>query len=74
MMPTLSYARFIRQMTQQDLAVLTGLNQGTISSIERGFKMPNDVERRKLAAALNVPEGDLIFPQKTPEEIKAKST
>lgn len=73
-MPTLHYARFIRRLTQQDLSVLTGMTQSTISAFERGYRLPDTEQRQKLSAALDIPADDLVFELLTPEEIKAKSS
>jgi len=57
----LKEARFKKGLTQFDLRLKTGINQATISHFERGYLIPNDEKRRKLAKALNLTAKDLDF-------------
>lgn len=53
--------RTILGLTQKELAEAAGINQPTISDIERGqTKLPNADIRRRLAAALGVSHLDLL--------------
>lgn len=47
--------RFDRTMTQEELALRTGVSRQTIMSIERGQTNPSVLLAYKIAAALNVP-------------------
>lgn len=47
--------RFERSMTQEELALRTGVSRQTIMSIERGQTTPSVLLAFKIAAALNVP-------------------
>jgi len=49
-----------REMTQVQLAEITGLNQGYLSAIERGHRQPRNGTIRILARALSVPEAMLL--------------
>jgi len=57
----LKEARFKRGLTQFDLRLKTGINQATISHFERGYLIPNDEKKRKLAKALRVKLNELKF-------------
>lgn len=46
--------RFDRRMTQEELAVRTGVSRQTIMSVERGDTNPSVLLAFKIAAALNV--------------------
>jgi transcriptional regulator with XRE-family HTH domain len=50
----LLYARFCHQKTQNDLSLLTGIAQPTLSLIERGYQQPSAEQRKKIADALGV--------------------
>ena len=41
-------------LSQEDLALLSGLNRGTIGALEAGSRKPYPSSRRKLARALKV--------------------
>lgn len=47
--------RFERNMTQEELALRTGVSRQTIMSIERGRTNPSVLLAYKIAAALNAP-------------------
>ncbi len=47
-------------LTQRDLAAAANLNQGHLSSIEKGLKVPRPATIRAIAAALGVPDAVLI--------------
>ena len=47
-------------MTQRDLAYKSGVDQVTISRIEKGHHNPRVTTARKLAEALDVTPGDLM--------------
>lgn len=55
--------RFKREITQLELFKKTGIWPSKISYIENRYLEPNEVERKKLAAALNVSEKQL-FPRR----------
>lgn len=66
---TLEELRIRRNMSQQQLANITGLTQGYISALERGAKNnPGQVVVKKLASALNVKRDDILglFPDTLP--------
>ena len=54
-------ARFKKGLTQWDLRLRTGIHQTKISLIERGYVVPRDDEKLKLANALHCRESDLTF-------------
>lgn len=56
--------RVVKQITQFQLRIATGIHQSKISMIENGLIEPRPDERRKLAEALGV----------SPEEIWDKET
>jgi len=45
--------RFFAQITIYDLSIKTKIDPGKISLIERGYKIPCDKEKTKIANALN---------------------
>ena len=59
MVSVLKLERIKRGKTQTDLFLKTGIPQWRISLIERGIS-PKSEERRKIAKALGVPEGELF--------------
>jgi len=54
--------RFLCGLSLDALAYQTKIDQARLSRIERGWKMPTDRERRKIARALRV-EVSEIFPE-----------
>lgn len=46
--------RFIRSMTQKQLSVMTGLNQATLSHMERGLQKPTEEQKIRIARALQL--------------------
>jgi transcriptional regulator with XRE-family HTH domain len=48
------------RVTQKELAARTGLDQGTISRIERGVASLSDESKVKIAEALTCPVGELF--------------
>lgn len=54
--------RVIRGLTQYDLMAETGIPQSRLSLIERGYIIPKDEEKTKLAQCLGCKEKDL-FPE-----------
>lgn len=52
--------RFERGMTQEELALRTGVSRQTIMSIERGQTNPSVLLAFKIAAALSVPVTDVF--------------
>ena len=71
-MPTLEYCRFIRGINQFELDRLSGFAQSTISAWENGYRMPNPMQRVRLADVLGMNVNDLHFELLSPEEIKKK--
>lgn len=63
---TFETARERAGMTQEELAVETGLTQGYISQIERGKRIPSLKTLLKISAVLGVNPASLL-----PEETKA---
>jgi len=45
--------RFFEKKTQLDLSIKTGIDHATISRIERGYQIPSESQKIKLAKALN---------------------
>lgn len=52
-------ARFKKSYTQFDLCLKTGISQTKISHFERGYLVPSDEERARIAKALGVRPDDL---------------
>ena len=50
---TLREARFSRGISQQQLSLLSGVHQTTISHIERGLQEPNDKHKAAIQSALS---------------------
>ncbi len=46
--------RFMKRMTQWQLAILTGGHQTRISLLENGYQAPQEIEKEKIAKALGV--------------------
>lgn len=57
---TIKRLRFERGMTQEELALRTGVSRQTIMSIERGQTNPSVLLAYKIAAALAVPVTDVF--------------
>ena len=57
----LKEARFKKSFTQYDVWLKTGIPQSRISLFERGYALPNDEEKMKLAKALDVKINVLEF-------------
>lgn len=53
-------ARKRRQLTQEELSALSGVNQAEISLIERGERDPRASTIRRLAAAVEMQPGRLF--------------
>lgn len=51
---TLKEMREEKSITQWDLRLLTGIHQTKISLIERGYVVPNEREKIKIAKALGL--------------------
>ena len=60
MISAMKKRRFFEQMTIYDLALKTGIDPGTISLIERGYKIPRDDEKEKIASALGLEVHELF--------------
>jgi transcriptional regulator with XRE-family HTH domain len=59
---TLRQARFLRALTQQELAERAGLNAVHVSRIESGAVAPHPATRRALAAALDIAVERIVWP------------
>jgi transcriptional regulator with XRE-family HTH domain len=55
-------ARFERQLTQEQLAIMAKIPQAKISSYERRLAWPREETQRRLAEALRMP-ADKLFPE-----------
>lgn len=53
--------RFDRSMTQEELALRTGVSRQTIMSIERGQTNPSVLLAFKISSALNAPVSDVFW-------------
>lgn len=53
--------RFERGMTQEELALRTGVSRQTVMSIERGATNPSILLALKIALALNVPVTEVFL-------------
>ena len=58
---TLREARFFKGLTQWDIAIKTGISQPTLSLFERGYKIPKEDEKKRIAKALGCKVRD-VFP------------
>jgi ribosome-binding protein aMBF1 (putative translation factor) len=65
----LQEVRTKRDLSQWDLKLLTDIHQTKISLIESGYLLPTDEERRKMAVALGVDPGELVFELKQIETL-----
>ena len=52
--------RFIQNLTQDELSLLTGIERTKISRIERGFTKPKPKDKAILAKALKTKLGELF--------------
>ena len=52
-------ARFKKGFTQLDLYIKTGIHQSKISNFERGYLIPRNDEKKRIAKALGVKPNDL---------------
>lgn len=59
---TLKEARFFKGLNQWDVSIKTGIPQSKLSLIERGYVIPREDEKKKIAKALNCQVKE-IFPQ-----------
>ena len=55
--------RFLKRITQWDMAIATGICQSKVSLIERGFVIPNDEEKVLIVAALEINENEIEWPK-----------
>ena len=62
MINKLKQARFFAGMSQIRLAQRSGIHASTISRLENGFFLPSEVQKQKLAEALDV-DVDSLFPK-----------
>lgn len=46
--------RFIRELTQKKLSKWSGINQATLSHIERGLQIPTSEQKEAIAKALQI--------------------
>ena len=53
----LKMARIQADLTLYDLKVKTGISDASLSRIERGIQDPTPENKKRIAAALGVPEG-----------------
>ena len=54
-------ARFKNKLTQFDLCIKTGIQQSKISHFERGYLVPRDDEKKRIAKALGIKMSDLAW-------------
>ena len=54
-------ARFKKKLTQFDLCIKTGIQQSKISHFERGYMVPRDDEKKRIAKALGFKASDLFW-------------
>jgi len=59
--------RFYAQLSIYEMSKKTGIDPGRISLIERGYKVPRDDEKHKIAKALSVRVEEL-FPTEATNE------
>ena len=60
--------RFLLQLTQEKLAVKSGVSQTKISQYERGITRPSEKNRIRLAEALDQPI-ELVFPDAKKDQL-----
>lgn len=58
-------ARKLRRLSQQQLAIRSGISQQAISKLETGKSSPSEYTIRQLAAALRVPMSELLEEEQT---------
>ena len=58
-LPRLKTGRLLRDLSQKELAAVTGVRRETISNIERGRHMTRPATAQKLATALRLTVGEL---------------
>jgi transcriptional regulator with XRE-family HTH domain len=68
--PRLRHIRLEKGFTVEMLAAAAGLNKGFLSRLERGAKRPSVATVLRLAAALDVPVGQLFGEQTTDETVR----
>ena len=54
--------RFFKGLSQWQIRMVTGISQAKLSLIERGYIVPQEEEKKKIAAALNV-RPEEVFPE-----------
>ena len=69
----LARLRLDRSLTQEDLALKSGLSRLALGRIERGDAIPRASTVRALAKALNVPVGELIVPVRPLESVRFRA-
>ena len=69
----LARLRLDRGLTQEDLALKSGLSRLALGRIERGDAIPRASTVRVLAKALNVPVGELIVPVRPLESVRFRA-
>ena len=69
----LARLRLDRGLTQEDLALKSGLSRLALGRIERGDAVPRASTVRVLAKALNVPVGELIVPVRPLESVRFRA-
>jgi len=57
----LRLARFLRNISQDELGAIASVDQATVSRAERGFHI-SPAARRKIVIALGLPE-EVVFPE-----------
>lgn len=65
----ITFFRNERKLTQQELAVIVGMSQKTISKIEKEERQLTDAELQRFADALTVPKGMLQSHNKSVQNI-----
>ena len=69
----LARLRLDRSLTQEDLALKSGLSRLALGRIERGDAVPRASTVRALAKALKVPVGELIVPVRPLESVRFRA-
>jgi len=52
-------ARFQKRYTQLDIRLKTGIHQSKISNFERGYLIPREDEKNRIAKALGIKASDI---------------